>query len=73
MPRPFRAPGVQRDTSLPVFWQAPDGSFPHVAIYLGHNTILAAPQEGETVKIQPIWSSSAEHVYGLVARPTGTP
>jgi cell wall-associated NlpC family hydrolase len=66
-------PYSDRERGDLIFWQGSDGSFPHVAIYLGHNTILAAPQEGETVKIQPMWSSSMEHVYGLVARPSGTP
>jgi cell wall-associated NlpC family hydrolase len=66
-------PYQDRERGDLIFWQDDDGGFPHVAIYLGHDTILAAPQEGENVKIQPLWSTPAEHVYGLVGRPTGTP
>ncbi|QDZ13578.1 C40 family peptidase [Humibacter ginsenosidimutans] len=56
-----------------IFWQGDDGSFPHVAIYLGHNMILAAPQLGESVTIEPMWTSATEHLYDLVGRPSGTP
>jgi cell wall-associated NlpC family hydrolase len=66
-------PYADRERGDLIFWQEADGGFEHVAIYLGHDTILAAPQLGENVKIQPIWSTSSDHLYGQVARPTGTP
>jgi len=66
-------PYADRERGDLIFWQEADGGFEHVAIYLGHDTILAAPQLGENVKIQPVWTTSSEHLYGWVARPAGTP
>lgn len=56
-----------------IFWTDRSGGFPHVAIYLGHDTILAAPDVGENVKIQTLWSTTDEQLYSMVGRPTGTP
>ncbi|GAB3388283.1 hypothetical protein GCM10027568_09140 [Humibacter soli] len=66
-------PYSDRERGDLIFWSSGDGSFPHVAIYLGHDMILAAPQEGETVTIEPVWTSAGEQLYGLVGRPSGTP
>ncbi|WP_168203736.1 NlpC/P60 family protein [Humibacter ginsenosidimutans] len=66
-------PFSDRERGDLIFWIGPSGGFPHVAIYLGHDTILAAPTVGENVKIQPLWSTPDEQLYGMVGRPTGTP
>ncbi|MFC4245010.1 C40 family peptidase [Gryllotalpicola reticulitermitis] len=56
-----------------LFWQEPDGSYEHVAIYLGGGMMIAAPQPGENVKIQQVWSTSDERLLDFIGRPTGTP
>lgn len=38
----------------------------HVGIYLGNNTMLAAPYPGQVVRIQPIWDTPTS--YGHVTR-----
>lgn len=44
-----------------VFWGAPAY---HVALYAGNGQVIAAPQPGEAVKVQPVWGSPT---YGRVA------
>jgi cell wall-associated NlpC family hydrolase len=56
-----------------LFWQESDGTYEHVAIYLGGGMMIAAPQTGEDVMIQKVWSTSGEHLLNVVGRPTGTP
>jgi peptidoglycan DL-endopeptidase CwlO len=48
-----------------IFWGSGPGSFYHIGIYLGNGMMIAAPQEGEDVKIQSVWGSP----YWEVARP----
>ena len=55
-----------------LFWRNPTGSYTHVAIYLGEGMMIAAPQLGENVKIQKLWTSTEEALQGAVARPTGS-
>lgn len=59
-------PYSQRQPGDLVFWGSGPGSFYHVAIYIGGNEIIAAPQEGENVKIQYVWGSP----WYQVARPS---
>lgn len=49
-----------------VFWGAPAD---HVALYVGDNRVLSAPQPGENVRVQSIWGSPT---YGRIAG-AGTP
>lgn len=35
------------------------GSESHVAIYIGGGKVIAAPQPGENVKVEPVWTGSA--------------
>lgn len=49
-----------------IFWGDGPGDFYHVGIYIGNNQMVAAPTEGENVKIQYVWGSP----YGAVARPS---
>jgi len=49
-----------------IFWGDQPGAFYHVGIYLGGGMMIAAPTEGEVVKIQPVWGEP----YGQVARPS---
>lgn len=54
-----------------VFWSdaagtAPSPAIHHVAIYLGDNKVIHAPETGDVVKISPIWQSELVHT---VTRP----
>jgi cell wall-associated NlpC family hydrolase len=48
-----------------LFWGDAPGDFYHVGIYLGGGMMIAAPTEGEDVKIQSVWGPP----YFEVARP----
>ncbi len=56
----------QRQPGDLIFWGSGPGNFYHVGIYIGGGQMIAAPQEGEVVKIQAVWGSP----YGAVARPS---
>ena len=56
----------QRQPGDLIFWGSGPGNFYHVAIYIGNNQIIAAPTEGENVKIQYLWGSP----WYQVARPS---
>ncbi|NUU07240.1 C40 family peptidase [Leifsonia sp. C5G2] len=49
-----------------IFWGSGPGDFYHVGIYIGGGMMIAAPTEGDVVKIQSVWGSP----YRLVARPS---
>jgi cell wall-associated NlpC family hydrolase len=49
-----------------IFWGDGPGDFYHIGIYIGGGQMIAAPDYGETVKIQSVWGSP----YGAVARPS---
>jgi len=49
-----------------IFWGSGPGNFYHVGIYLGGGMMIAAPTEGDVVKIQSVWGSP----YWQVARPS---
>ncbi|WP_158866005.1 C40 family peptidase [Leifsonia sp. AG29] len=49
-----------------IFWGSGPGSFYHVGIYIGGGMMIAAPTEGDVVKIQSVWGSP----WGMVARPS---
>ena len=49
-----------------IFWGDGPGDFYHVGIYIGGGRMIAAPTEGDVVKIQSVWGSP----WGLVARPS---
>lgn len=49
-----------------IFWGSGPGDFYHVGIYIGGGKMIAAPTEGDVVKIQSVWGSP----YRLVARPS---
>jgi cell wall-associated NlpC family hydrolase len=49
-----------------IFWgTAPKGLY-HVGLYLGNGQMVAAPQVGENVKVQPVWGAP----LNVVARPS---
>ncbi|MFJ8896679.1 NlpC/P60 family protein [Leifsonia sp. NPDC102414] len=50
-----------------LFWGDAPGDFYHVGIYIGDGLMIAAPTEGETVRIQPVWGQP----FDQVARPAG--
>ena len=47
----------QRQAGDLIFWGDGPGSFYHVGISLGGNMMIAAPTEGDVVKIQSVWGS----------------
>jgi cell wall-associated NlpC family hydrolase len=49
-----------------IFWGDGPGDFYHVGIYIGGGMMIAAPTEGDVVKIQSVWGSP----WGQVARPS---
>lgn len=49
-----------------IFWGSGPGDFYHVGIYIGGGMMIAAPTEGDVVKVQSVWGSP----YRLVARPS---
>ncbi|MGO4535916.1 NlpC/P60 family protein [Leifsonia sp. 2MCAF36] len=49
-----------------IFWGDGPGDFYHVGIYIGGGKMIAAPTEGDVVKIQSVWGSP----WRLVARPS---
>ncbi|WP_025158246.1 C40 family peptidase [Leifsonia aquatica] len=49
-----------------IFWGSGPGSFYHVGIYIGGGQMIAAPTEGDVVKIQSVWGSP----WYQVARPS---
>ena len=49
-----------------IFWGSGPGSFYHVGIYIGGGQMIAAPTEGDVVKIQSVWGSP----WSQVARPS---
>ncbi|MEO8908380.1 MAG: C40 family peptidase [Microbacteriaceae bacterium] len=49
-----------------IFWGDGPGDFYHVGIYIGGGMMIAAPTEGDVVKIQSVWGSP----YWQVARPS---
>lgn len=56
-----------------LFWSNSVGNpaaIHHVAIYLGHNKVIHAPQSGDVVKISSIWHSG---LVPTVTRPGGQP
>ncbi|MEO7016799.1 MAG: C40 family peptidase [Leifsonia sp.] len=55
----------QRQRGDLIFWGSGPGSFYHVGIYLGNGRMIAAPTEGEVVKVQSVWGSP----WYQVARP----
>ncbi len=59
-------PYSQRQAGDLIFWGSGPGSFYHVGIYIGGGMMIAAPTEGDVVKIQSVWGSP----WGQVARPS---
>lgn len=59
-------PYSQRQPGDLIFWGDSPGNFYHVGIYLGGGMMIAAPTEGDVVKIQSVWGSP----WGQVARPS---
>jgi peptidoglycan DL-endopeptidase CwlO len=49
-----------------IFWGSGPGDFYHIGIYIGGGMMIAAPTEGDVVKIQSVWGSP----YWQVARPS---
>lgn len=49
-----------------IFWGDGPGDFYHIGIYIGGGQMIAAPTEGDVVKIQSVWGSP----YWQVARPS---
>lgn len=49
-----------------IFWGDGPGDFYHVGIYIGGGMMIAAPTEGDVVKVQSVWGSP----WRLVARPS---
>lgn len=49
-----------------IFWGSGPGDFYHVGIYIGGGMMIAAPTEGDVVKVQSVWGSP----WRLVARPS---
>lgn len=52
-----------------LFWYS-GGVMYHTAIYLGDGMMIAAPTEGDVVKIQPVWGYGGD-LMSVVGRPTG--
>jgi peptidoglycan DL-endopeptidase RipA len=53
-----------------VFWAtdpADPNTIHHVALYLGHERVLQAPESGDIVKVSDMWWTG----YAGAARPTG--
>ncbi|WP_434318593.1 NlpC/P60 family protein [Leifsonia sp. P73] len=50
-------PYSQRQPGDLIFWGDSPGNFYHVGIYLGGGMMIAAPTEGDVVKIQSVWGS----------------
>jgi cell wall-associated NlpC family hydrolase len=40
-----------------LFWDDGTNSVEHVAMYIGNNTVIQAPETGETVSYSPIWDN----------------
>lgn len=59
-------PYSQRQAGDLIFWGSGPGSFYHVGIYIGGGMMIAAPTEGDVVKIQSVWGSP----WSQVARPS---
>lgn len=59
-------PYSQRQPGDLIFWGDSPGNFYHEGIYLGGGMMIAAPTEGDVVKIQSVWGSP----WGQVARPS---
>ncbi len=49
-----------------IFWGDGPGDFYHVGLYIGDGMMIAAPTEGDVVKVQSVWGSP----WYLVARPS---
>ncbi|WP_435870929.1 C40 family peptidase [Leifsonia williamsii] len=49
-----------------IFWGSGPGDFYHVGIYIGGGQMIAAPTEGDVVKIQSVWGTP----WSQVARPS---
>jgi cell wall-associated NlpC family hydrolase len=49
-----------------IFWGDGPGDFYHVGLYIGGGLMIAAPTEGDVVKVQPVWGTP----WYLVARPS---
>ena len=49
-----------------IFWGDGPGDFYHVGIYIGGGMMIAAPTEGDVVKVQSVWGSP----WRMVARPS---
>ncbi|ERK69944.1 NlpC/P60 family protein [Leifsonia aquatica ATCC 14665] len=49
-----------------IFWGSGPGDFYHVGIYIGNGQMIAAPTEGDVVKVQSVWGSP----WSQVARPS---
>jgi cell wall-associated NlpC family hydrolase len=59
-------PYSQRQAGDLIFWGDGPGNFYHVGIYIGGGMMIAAPTEGDVVKIQSVWGSP----WYQVARPS---
>jgi cell wall-associated NlpC family hydrolase len=56
----------QRQPGDLIFWGSGPGAFYHVGIYIGGGMMIAAPTEGDVVKVQSVWGSP----WYQVARPS---
>lgn len=59
-------PYSQRQAGDLIFWGENPGDFYHVGLYIGGEMMIAAPSEGDVVKIQSVWGSP----WHQVARPS---
>lgn len=59
-------PYSQRQAGDLIFWGSGPSNFYHIGIYIGGGMMIAAPTEGDVVKIQSVWGSP----WGQVARPS---
>jgi len=59
-------PYSQRQRGDLIFWGDGPGDFYHVGIYIGGGMMIAAPTEGDVVKVQSVWGSP----WYQVARPS---
>ena len=59
-------PYSQRQAGDLIFWGSGPGNFYHIGIYIGGGMMIAAPTEGDVVKIQSVWGSP----WSQVARPS---
>jgi Cell wall-associated hydrolases (invasion-associated proteins) len=59
----------QRQPGDLLYWYS-GGVMYHTAIYLGNDMMIAAPTEGDVVKIQPVWGYGGD-LMNVVGRPTG--